>query len=38
MSNAFTESTIEDAALELFSGLGYTILQGQEQVEKKPQS
>jgi type I restriction enzyme, R subunit len=28
MSQAFTESTVEDAALELFSGLGYAILHG----------
>lgn len=26
--NLFTESTVEEAALELFSGLGYTILHG----------
>ena len=28
MSNAFTESTVEEAALELFAELGYTILHG----------
>src|SRR2546428_10967033 len=28
MTIAFTESTVEEAALELFSGLGYTILHG----------
>jgi len=28
--NTFTESTVEEAALELFSGLGYTILHGPE--------
>jgi type I restriction enzyme R subunit len=25
---AFTESTVEDAALEIFEGIGYTILHG----------
>src|ERR1700674_5083067 len=28
MNNSFTESTVEEAALELFTGLGYTILHG----------
>ena len=28
MANAFTESTVEEAALEIFEGLGYTILHG----------
>lgn len=28
MSNSFTESTVEDAALEIFGGLDYTILHG----------
>jgi type I restriction enzyme R subunit len=28
MTTAFTESTVEEAALELFAGLGYTVLHG----------
>ncbi len=28
MNNSFTESTVEDAALELLAGLGYTVLHG----------
>jgi type I restriction enzyme R subunit len=28
--NLFAESTVEDAALKLFTGLGYTILHGPE--------
>ena len=27
-TSPFTESTVEDAALEIFEGLGYTILHG----------
>lgn len=30
MSNTFTESTVEEATLELFSGLGYTIIHGSD--------
>ena len=38
MSNQFTESVVEDAALEWFGELGYSILHGPEMAPGEPAS